>query len=83
MSVQEAGYVEAQWEEPPSQGGLPHDLWGNRRTRPPEAVPPTLPHGREAGPSPGLLPHRWISLEAARAIKCQLYQRVLIPFADG
>lgn len=63
--------------------GLSHDLWGNRRTRPAETVPPTLAHGREAGPSPGLLPNRWISLEAAGAIKCQLDQRVLIQFADG
>lgn len=63
--------------------GLSHDLWGTEGHGQQKQCPPTLVHGREAGPSAGLLPNRWISLEAAKAIKCQLDQRVLIQFADG
>lgn len=63
--------------------GFPTTSGGTEGRGQQKQCPPTLAPGREAGPSPGSLPNRWASLEAARALKCQLGQRVLIQSADG
>lgn len=45
--------------------GFSQDLYRNGRTQPAETLPHAPTRGREAGPSPGLLPRRRASLEAA------------------
>ena len=69
------------WGEPCSQAsGAPRPM-GEQTATPSRD---TGPHAatRTASPPPVLLPSRGASLEVAGSMKCQLDQRLLIPFID-